>query len=116
MLDIRTSIPSSTTTALSIISIILLTGCNKEIQTPHGKITIKIPQKTSTGQALRLKNLGLPQKEGGYGNLNAKIKIYIPKNLTEEQIKLYKQLAELEKNELFTHSLNYLRAKFVCSV
>ena len=73
-------------------------GCNKEIQTPHGKITIKIPQKTSTGQALRLKNLGLPQKEGGYGNLNAKIKIYIPKNLTEEQIKLYKQLAELEKN------------------
>lgn len=41
---------------------------------------------------LRLKNLGLPKKDGGFGNLNAKIKIIIPKNLTEKQIELYKQI------------------------
>lgn len=70
-------------------------GAKKEIETLHGKINIKIPPKTSSGQALRLKELGLPKKGGGYGNLNAKIKIVIPKNLTDKQIELYKQIAAL---------------------
>lgn len=70
-------------------------GCKKDIETLHGKIGIKIPPKTSSGQALRLKDLGLPKKGGGYGNLNAKIKIVIPKNLSEKQIELYKKIAEL---------------------
>ena len=69
-------------------------GTKKEIETLHGKISIKIPPKTSSGQALRLKDLGLPKKGGGYGNLNAKIKIVIPKNLTDKQIELYKKIAE----------------------
>lgn len=70
-------------------------GCKKDIETLHGKISIKIPPKTSSGQSLRLKELGLPQKGGGYGNLNAKIKIVIPKILSEKQIELYTKLAEL---------------------
>lgn len=69
-------------------------GTKKEIETLHGKITIKIPPKTSSGQSLRLKELGLPKK-GGYGNLNAKIKIIIPKNISDKQIELYKKIAEL---------------------
>ena len=71
-------------------------GTKKEIETLHGKIGIKIPPKTSSGQALRLKDLGLPKQGGGYGNLNAKIKIVIPKNLTDKQIELYKKIAESE--------------------
>lgn len=67
-------------------------GVKKEISTLHGNIGIKIPPKTSSGQTLRLKNLGLPKKEGGYGNLNAKIKIIIPKDITSKQIELYKQI------------------------
>ncbi len=70
-------------------------GTKKEIETLHGKITIKIPPKTSSGQSLRLKELGLPKK-GGYGNLNAKIKIVIPKNISDKQIELYKKLSELQ--------------------
>ncbi len=70
-------------------------GTKKEIETLHGKISIKIPPKTSSGQSLRLKELGLPKKGGGYGNLNAKIKIVIPKNLSDKQIELYKKIAEL---------------------
>lgn len=69
-------------------------GVKKEISTLHGNIGIKIPPKTSSGQALRLKNLGLPKKGGGFGNLNAKIKIVIPKNLTDKQIDLYKKIQE----------------------
>ena len=70
-------------------------GTKKEINTLHGKISIKIPPKTSSGQSLRLKNLGLPKKDGTFGNLNAKIKIVIPKNITDKQIELYKKIAEL---------------------
>ena len=64
-------------------------GVKKDIQTLHGKIGIKIPPKTSTGQMLRLKDLGLPKKGGGFGNLNARIKIVLPKNITQKQIELY---------------------------
>lgn len=69
-------------------------GTKKEIETLHGKIGIKIPPKTSTGQMLRLKNLGLPKKAGGFGNLNAKIKIIIPKDISAKQIELYKKILE----------------------
>ncbi len=72
-------------------------GCKKEITTPHGKITITIPPRTSCGQSLRLKELGLPKKDGGFGYLSAKIRIVVPKNLSDEQVELYKKLAELEK-------------------
>lgn len=67
-------------------------GCKKEIQTLHGKFTIKIPPMTSTGKSLRLKELGLPKKSGGFGNLNAKIKIVLPEKLSQKEIDLYKQL------------------------
>ena len=66
-------------------------GCNKEIETLHGKINIKIPAGVSSGQSLRLKNLGLPAATG-YGDLNAKIKIIVPKNYSKEIIDLYKEI------------------------
>ena len=69
-------------------------GTKKDIKTLHGNIAIKIPPKTSSGQMLRLKNLGLPKKSGGYGNLNAKIKIVIPKDISAKQIELYKKIQE----------------------
>lgn len=72
-------------------------GTKREIKTLHGNVNIKIPEKTSSGQMLRLKELGLPKKGGGFGNLNARIKIVIPKNLTDKQIELYRQIQNLEK-------------------
>ena len=72
-------------------------GCKKDISTLHGNIGIKIPPKTSSGQLLRLKNLGLPKKDGGFGNLNMKIKIIIPKNIDEKQIDLYKQIQAMQQ-------------------
>lgn len=69
-------------------------GCAKDITTLHGKINIKIPAGVSSGQSLRLKQLGLP-KASGYGDLNAKIKIVIPKNMSKEVIDLYKKIQSL---------------------
>lgn len=72
-------------------------GTQKEITTLHGKINIKIPKMVSSGQVLRLKELGLPDKNGKYGDLKVKMKIIIPKDLTPQEIDLYKKLAELRK-------------------
>lgn len=70
-------------------------GCKKEVKTLQGAITVTIPPKTSSGQKLRLKELGLPKKEGGKGNLNVRIKIVIPKTLSDKQVELYKQIQAL---------------------
>ncbi len=70
-------------------------GTNKDIETLHGKINIKIPKMVSSGQALRLKELGLPDKNGKLGDLKVKMKIVIPKDLTAKEIELYKKLADL---------------------
>ena len=69
-------------------------GCSKDIQTLHGKINIKIPAGVSSGQSLRLKQLGLP-KVSGFGDLNARIKIVVPKNQSKEIIDLYKKIQAL---------------------
>lgn len=74
-------------------------GANKEIETLHGKINIKIPKLVSSGQALRLKELGLPDKSGKLGDLKVKMKIVIPKDLTAEEIELYKKLSELRSEK-----------------
>ena len=71
-------------------------GCKKDISTLHGIIAIKIPPETRSGKTLRLKDLGLPKKTGGYGNLNVKITINIPNVITEKQKELYKQLLNIE--------------------
>ena len=72
-------------------------GTSKDIETLHGKINIKIPKMVSSGQALRLKELGLPDKNGKFGDLKVKMKIIIPQNLTDKEVDLYKKLAELRK-------------------
>ena len=68
-------------------------GVNKDIKTLHGNINIKIPAGVSSGQSLRLKNLGLPSGSG-FGDLNAKIKIVVPKNYSEEIKELYRKIQE----------------------
>ena len=69
-------------------------GTNKEIKTLHGDINIKIPAGVSSGQSLRLKGLGLPDSNG-FGDLNAKIKIVVPKNYSTQIKDLYKKIQEL---------------------
>ncbi len=71
-------------------------GCKKDVSTLHGIINIKIPENTRSGKTLRLKELGLPKKSGGYGNLNIKIAINIPAEITPKQKELYKKLLETE--------------------
>ena len=69
-------------------------GTNIDVDTLHGNVNIKIPAGVSSGQSLRLKSLGLPN-DNGYGELNLRIKIVIPKTYSDEIKNLYRKIKEL---------------------
>ncbi len=48
-----------------------------EIDTPGGKLSLKIPAGVSSGQRLRLKGKGLPEKKGS-GDLLVSVRIVLP--------------------------------------
>lgn len=65
-------------------------GMTMEIQTLDGNVNLKVPPGVSSGQRLRLKGRGLAHK----GDLLAQIKIVIPKELSAEQKRLFKELRQ----------------------
>ncbi len=70
-------------------------GCEKSVKTPDGNIKIKIPPMTQSGKKLRLKGLGLPDKNNSKGDFEARIKIVLPEKLSSEAKKIYEKLKEL---------------------
>lgn len=70
-------------------------GCEKQIQTPSGKVKIKFPPHVTSGKKLRLKEMGLPSKDGKKGDLEARIKITIPNEISKEARELYEKLKKL---------------------
>lgn len=71
-----------------------------EIKVPTLKgtrLTMTIPPGTSSGQKFRLGGQGMPRLRGGTGNgdLFARIKITVPKTLTERERELLSELAQI---------------------
>jgi molecular chaperone DnaJ len=84
-----------------------LLGVELNVPTVHGEVTMKIPPGTQGGQTLRLGGMGAPRmKKSGNGDQYVKIKIVIPKNLTEREMELVKELASL-REENPRKDLNY---------
>jgi curved DNA-binding protein len=74
-------------------------GGKKEITTLDGKrININIPKETENGKVLKIRDMGMNMSStAGRGDLYIKINIRIPKNITEEEKKLFEKLASLRK-------------------
>jgi len=68
-------------------------GASIAVPTLGGKVKLKIPSGAQSGQKLRLKGRGLPSKRPG--DEYVILKIDVPRPKTEEQRKLYEQMAEL---------------------
>lgn len=58
---------------------------------------IYIPKGTQSGEKITIPEKGYKIGNGARGNLIAEIKIALPKNLTEEEIDLYKKLKEISR-------------------
>lgn len=69
-------------------------GTEAHVPTLEGKISLKIPPGTSSGQKFRIKEKGFKRKVGGHGDQYAVVKIEAPKNLSAKAKALLKELAE----------------------
>jgi DnaJ-class molecular chaperone len=72
-------------------------GSEVQVPTMSGRVTMKIPPGIQSGQQLRLTGQGMPRRGGGAGNLFARIKVTVPKNLTEQERELVEQLGSLRQ-------------------
>ena len=70
-------------------------GGETRVPTLDGQVVLKIPAGTQPGQSIRLKGRGMPQLKNSKvrGDLFAKIKVRLPKNITSEQRRLFEELA-----------------------
>jgi curved DNA-binding protein len=72
-------------------------GAEVELKTPGGVVKVRVPPATSSGQKLRLRGQGLPLKpgkDGEPGDLYVKLKIVMPRTVSDKEKELWKQLAE----------------------
>lgn len=83
-------------------------GAQIEVPTPEGKVSMKILPNTHSGQKFRLAGQGLKEdgKFGKKGDMIVTVNIEIPKKLSEEEIKLYKQLKNATKTNIRENLLN----------
>jgi DnaJ-class molecular chaperone len=71
-------------------------GGEVQVLTLEGTADLKLPPGTQGGQRLRLSGKGLPKRGGGRGDLFARIRVEVPKDLDEEGKKLIEQLKKYE--------------------
>jgi DnaJ-class molecular chaperone len=69
-------------------------GGETEVPTMTAKVMLKVPPMTQNGRVFKLAGLGMPRlgKEGK-GDLHARVRVQLPSELSEEQRKLFEQLA-----------------------
>ncbi|MCY4617345.1 MAG: J domain-containing protein [Chloroflexi bacterium] len=64
-----------------------------------GGLALRIPPGTQNGRVFRLGGQGMPRfKREGRGDILAEVSLQLPKQLTPEQIDLFKQLRDLDDN------------------
>lgn len=72
-------------------------GGEVKVPTLRNPITVKVPSGIQSGQTLRLAGQGISKLEGGRCDLMARIKITVPKHLTDAQKNLLEQFSKLEE-------------------
>jgi curved DNA-binding protein len=72
-------------------------GTQVSVPTLDGRINIKIPPGTQSGQRLRVRGQGLPLSGGGRGDLNVVVNLRLPERVTERERELWQQLARESK-------------------
>ncbi|HUU55343.1 MAG TPA: DnaJ C-terminal domain-containing protein [Armatimonadota bacterium] len=73
-------------------------GAQIEVPTLNGRVKMKLPPGASPGQRLRLAGRGMPRmRGGGKGDLYVRVRVVVPKDLSEEERDLIGRLGEMRK-------------------
>ncbi len=86
-------------TRIDVPLAVAMLGGETQVPTPDGRrLLLRIPPETVNGKAFRLRGQGMPQigqadNRDARGDLYAEVNILLPKNLTEEQRRLFEAFA-----------------------
>ncbi|HEU4714030.1 MAG TPA: J domain-containing protein [Pyrinomonadaceae bacterium] len=72
-------------------------GAKVEAPTIDGRVELTIPRGANTGQRLRLRNQGLNKRRGGRGDEYVRLKIVAPKEVSDEERRLYEELQRVSR-------------------
>ncbi|MFN8389731.1 MAG: DnaJ C-terminal domain-containing protein [Bdellovibrionota bacterium] len=72
-------------------------GAKVTAPTLDGNVTLTIPPGSQTGQRLRLRGKGLPESGTARGDMLVELKIVSPKTLSDEERRLFGELAEVSQ-------------------
>jgi len=76
-------------------------GAEIDVPTPHGKVKMKIPAGTQSGNVFRLKGKGVPDVRGyGHGDALVRVVVETPKKLSAKQRELLEEFARLSGEEV----------------
>ena len=85
-------------TKLSLRPEQVVLGDKVTVPTLEGSVSVTIPAGSHNGTRLRLKGKGLPLKEGGRADQYILIQIDTPRDLSEEEMDLYRKLKEIRQS------------------
>jgi len=68
-------------------------GATIEVPTLTGSSRVRLPAGSSSGRRLRVRGQGWPDRHGGHGDLYARVRIVVPKQLSERERELFEELA-----------------------
>ena len=76
-------------------------GAEIDVPTPHGKMKLKIPAGTQSGNVFRIKGKGVPDVRGyGHGDALVRVMVETPKKLSPRQRELLEEFARLSGEEV----------------
>jgi DnaJ-class molecular chaperone len=75
----------------------LVLGGEVRVPTMSGEVAMKIPPQTQYNKLLRLAGKGMPKPKGGFGDEYVRLVGMLPTKLSERELELFRELAELRK-------------------
>jgi curved DNA-binding protein len=72
-------------------------GAKVEVPTIDGKVELTVPPGAKSGQRLRLRGQGLNKRKGGRGDEYVRLKIVVPKEVTDEERRVYEELKRVSR-------------------
>jgi molecular chaperone DnaJ len=70
-------------------------GAKVDIQTPDGSVRLRVPQGTQSGQRFRLRDRGVPSRNGQRGDLVVEVRLRLPKVLDERSKELLREFGRI---------------------
>ncbi|HEX4220304.1 MAG TPA: DnaJ C-terminal domain-containing protein, partial [Acidimicrobiales bacterium] len=68
-------------------------GASVAVDTPGGEGKVRVKPGTSSGRRLRIRGRGMPNPNGKAGDVVAEVRIMVPPRLTDEERRLFEELA-----------------------